>query len=232
MNRAGLLLAGCAALLPVAVTLHAAPPAQTPLPAFTPPQGRQILTRTVTRELPGGAAIVVRRSYAVEFRRAGTGFIVDGELIDTAVDVPAALVPLGELERRRGDPGMFPLQLDRQGRIQPRALQGDSAAHAAGAGAAAAMLANGGLSAADAAGSRGFIDQIAATGALSAWPDDLFCAGRSRTEHRRLALPDGTDGAVEVSVVFAPGRRVERTVVSQLAGTRRTTRESWTIVPA
>ena len=86
--------------------------------AFAPPSGRPlILARKVVRQLPGGAAIVATRRYRVKFRPVADGWEVDGVLIASEIDVPPALAAIAALERARPDDGMFPILLDRTGRI-------------------------------------------------------------------------------------------------------------------
>ena len=72
----------------------------------------------------------------------------------------------------------------------------------------------------------------------SAWPSDLFNpSSLSRSEQRKLALADGQQGKVEVSVEVrgrAAGslpQSIERRVVTEVEGTSRFSREVWTLEP-
>lgn len=241
MKRGTMLLAGVASLLPAQlgpVLAHAAPHELSP--SFEPPTTPLVLTRTLWRSLRDGQEIVVRRSYEVRFRREAGGFLLDGKLIDTAVDAPAALALLAEIERQRPDQGMFPLRLDQAGRILPapqRPALGD--VHHAAEDRSKAMFASTAL---DAEGrkqaavlARSILE--ASVGAAY-WPNDLFSpAMHSRREKRTLALAGGHQGAVEVSVDVLgklPGglpQSVERRVTTEVEGSARFSREVWTLVP-
>ncbi len=78
------------------------------------------------------------------------------------------------------------------------------------------------------------IDQITKIGGAADWPLDLFNPARqSRQEKRRMALPGGAEGEISISVTVQgqlPSglpQAVERTVITELAGTRKVTREQW-----
>jgi hypothetical protein len=67
------------------------------------------------------------------------------------------------------------------------------------------------------------------------WPTDLFSPARGESlESREVALPDGTRGSISVRIQgegLVPGglpQRVERTVLTDLGGSKRTSREIWT----
>ncbi len=240
LNARNLLLVGAAALLPaIAGTVSAQPPAMAALP-FSPSESPQVLTRTVWRTLADGKQIIVRRRYAVQFTRQDNGYLLDGRLLDAAVDAPAMLAPLAELERRRGDEGLFPMQLDAAGQIlananataEAPALRNIARQRSQG------MLAAKPLAPAQQQESALFLKQVAAHGTLAAWPVDLFNpASAERSERRRIALPDGQEGEVSVSIKVLGAhqaglpRAVERTVVTVLAGTSRTSREQWALTP-
>ena len=230
------LLAGAAALLPsVAVPVAAQSPAA-PSQPFAPPESPQVLTRTVWRTLADGKQIMIRRRYAVQFSRQGEGFLLEGKLLDAAVEAPPLLAGLAELERNRGDEGLFPLQLDAEGRIRGGApplkvasgLRDNARERAQG------MLATTPLASQQQLEAGAFLNQLSAQGAPTAWPADLFNpASGERNERRRIALPGGQEGEVRVSVkVIGSPRAVERTVTTVLAGTARTSREQWTLAPA
>lgn len=244
MRRAAFLFAGAAALVPSGVLRAevagpvagvAAGPAR-----FTPPGDELVLTRTVHRALGGGLEIVARRSYAIRFVPDGLGFRVDGRLIDSHVDAPAGLSALAAIERQRPDTGMFPMRLDAEGRLTDAAsARDDEAKHKASA-IAALQVGGSDLSAAEKSQAGSFLTAVAARGAGSAeWPRDLFRPQPgNRRESRRLALPSGGEGTVTVAIAAraAPSdgllEAVERTVMTDLGGTRRETREEWTLARA
>ena len=81
--------------------------------------------------------------------------------------------------------------------------------------------------------------QLASDPRTSPWPTDLFTASNGeRHQHRTVALPDGSQGEVDVllkvAVMLPCGMPAsfERVVTTQLAGTRRVSRELWTLEPA
>jgi hypothetical protein len=236
-----LLLAGAAALLPSVAGQVSAQSREIAARPFSPPESPLVLTRTVWRTLADGKEIVVRRRYAVQFTRQDDGFLLDGRLLDAAVEAPPLLAAMAELERKRGDDGLFPLMLDAAGRIRDRngARLAPPELRDQAQGRAQNLLAATPLDPAQRQETSAFLKALAAQGAPAAWPADLFnpAPGEHR-EHRRIALPDGQEGAVDV-VVKALGvhpdglpEAVERTVTTVLAGTARTSREQWTLVPA
>jgi len=119
MNLARLLIASAAVVLPAShVAAMDGPEAVAASDAFAPPSTPLILTRTLYRDLPGGGKIVVTRQYAVQFSTDGDGYRLDGQLLDTMVQVPERLSALAEVERKRPDSGLFPAYLDRNGLIR------------------------------------------------------------------------------------------------------------------
>lgn len=240
MNGKTLLLAGAAALLPVIAGQVSAQSTAVSSQPFAPPESPLVLTRTVWRTLSDGKQIVVRRRYEVQFSRDADGFRLDGRLLDAAVEAPPLLAALAELERKRGDEGMFPLLIDAAGRIRESVgTQRESPAQRDDAREQAQrLLAGTPQPPAQQQASGAFLTQVAGQGALAAWPVDLFNpASGERHERRRIALPDGQEGEVTVSVKSVEPQRlglprsVERTVTTVLAGTSRTSREQWTLAP-
>ena len=235
-----LLLIGAAALIPaLAGRVSAESPAISEQP-FSPPDAPQVLTRTVWRTLADGEQIVVRRRYAVQFARQGDGFLLDGRLLDAAVEAPAMLAPLAELERKRSDQGLFPMLLDASGRIraESKARPIDPALHQNARAQSQSIIATTPLAPAQQRESADFLNQLATQGVPAAWPVDLFNpANAERSEHRRIVLPSGLEGEVTVSVkvvgMHSHGlpNAVERTVTTVLAGSARTSREQWTLAP-
>jgi len=234
-------LAGAAALLPVAMSAALADTASLDEAThFAPPTTTMIMTRTLVRSLSGGKQIVVKRRYAIRFVAELQGYRVDGELIDTEVEAPPILAGLAEIERKRPDKGLFPARLDRSGMI----LQGgigtvDPAVQRAAVAKANAMIGGTALPP-DAKQERSnLLGQIAAAPAGSAWPVFLFNPGhRERVESRRVPMPDGSEGVVEIRIraegLMPSGiaHMVERTITTRLAGTVRTSREIWTLEAA
>ena len=195
-----------------------------------------LLSRTVIRELADGKQIVVKRSFRVQFVVSADGFVLTGTPIAVSVDVPPVLAQLGELERRRSDSGPFPILIDRQGHISTAA---NSAAAGAGVrlGAkqtATGLIQGGALPDETKRDAVQLLGTMAADPRSSPWPTDLFVAhDGERRQLRSVALADGSLG--EIEVLLRVGKRLpcgmpavfERVITTQLAGTRRVSREVW-----
>lgn len=203
---------------------------------FAPPETPIILTRSLYLPFPDGKQIGVTRTYEIRFSPSGSGFRLDGRLLETRVEAPPRLAALADLERRRPDTGLFPVLLDRQGRIleSPPLSDGANAAHEAALGARAIIA-----QASPPPGLReqinGALNSLTGTRSRSDWPPFLFNPGLAeRTASRTVYLPDGTQGMAETRIsvegLLSGGipRRVERRVTTRLEGTQRTTREVWT----
>jgi hypothetical protein len=204
---------------------------------FSPPENQLVLTRVLHSPLADGSEVVARRSYAVSIKPDGEGFRVDGELLGCEVEAPPQLQALAEIERNRPDTGLFPMQLDRAGMLVPPTANpqpGESIQDAAAM--ASKALESSELDNAGRAQAQGFIARIRSKAAHTLWPSDLFRpeSGR-RIEKHDFALPDGGEGRITVEITAradsAPGvlTELERTVVTEMAGSRRVTREEWTI---
>lgn len=208
--------------------------AAAPQPAFAPPEGPLVLTRTVVRPLSDGKEIVVRRRYEVRFARLGRGFQVDGRLLDCTVDAPPSLRALAEIERRRPDTGLFPMALDERGQILSQAKAGPSASLDDAARLAADKLGAWPLAPMAEAQARAFVQQLQARGSGSAWPADVFQpAPGHHVDRRAIPLADGSSGSVTVDVTAGgprPGGQlasVTRSITTQLGPERRTSREEY-----
>ncbi|MFM5884299.1 MAG: hypothetical protein ACKOQ3_03025 [Novosphingobium sp.] len=236
MNRQAVLLASLAAIIPAAIaTMPAAATAGSAAAPFAPPSNG-VLTRTVWRYLSDGQQIVVTRRYAVRFQVANEGYWLEGNLIEAKVDAPAELAAFAELERQRPD-NTFPIQLDRSGRIvsegappSPETRQRvdqlmRQTLNAARIGAAGKAEALGQVPLLSAAGRAG----------TPVWADLFKAEPGESHEVRKLALPGGAEGEVEVATrvgqggVASPSREVERVVTTRLAGTTKVSREVWSL---
>lgn len=238
-----LLLAGAAALVPTALLTNPAAAAPGDLQRrFAPPGEPQVLTRTLVRTLRDGKQIVVRRSYAVRFVARGDGYIVEGRQISATVDAPAKLASLADIERNQVDEGMFPMQLNAAGQIAampPPPAQPGPAHHAAVA-QSHRMIDQSSLPSQAKPEAHRQVNLIAANGANgNEWPADLFSpAAHDRTDRQRFALPDGSEGDVEVAIrveTAGPGElptRMERTVTTVIGTDSRVSQEIWTLGPA
>lgn len=243
MTFRSILLAGIAALAPGTLAATAAADGaavQDSTRAFRPDRASYILTRTQWRSLADGGQIVVSRDYAIEIRPCEGGYKVDGKLVATSVDAPARLEPLARLERLRGEDGLFPLHLDQSGLIVPGPGTADEEGHRQAAQQSRGLVTGAALPAPVRDDALAMVDRIVASASTAtAWPADLFNpARRQSTERRTLPLPGGEQGEVSVSIRvegLQPGTvpaAVERTVVTRIAGSERSTRERWTLGPS
>lgn len=241
MTGRAIFLAGVAAILPSAAAFpESATTERVQISQFDPPDTPLILTRTVWRSLADGKEIISRKRYAVRIVPDGDGFQVTGELFESAVEAPPALAALAEMERRRSDPSLLPIRLNSNGRIMPEPAAFDPAARQPGARVAQRLVRSSAIASADKDQADSLIDQIARAGGIAQWPSDLFNPSRQmQRERRRMALPGGSEGEVDVSITVHGQRlggqwqgglpaTVERTVVTELEGTHKVSREQWT----
>jgi hypothetical protein len=239
LDRRAVLCLGTGALLLALAPMAAARPANRS-PGFTPPDGPMLYTRRLERALPGGARFVVSRSFAVRFRHAADGFVVEGEQVAVEVDAPDPLAAFARLEREREEVGLFPLLLDADGTIAggagaPLATRLDAAVRET----LAAIEAQS-HDPAERAELVRFVNTFhqSAGKLVTELPRDLFAPAETpRSESREIALPGGDSG--EVVVTFSATRdpatglmrQALREVVTELEGDRRRTLESWQLAP-
>ena len=199
---------------------------------FVPPAGEMVLARSLIRELSDGQRIVVTRRYTIRFAAVPDGYQIDGELIGVDVDAPPRLASLAELERRRVDPGLFPMHIDRAGILDDKAIGAfDPAVRSEARLRATGIL---GLQPSGAETS-GLVGRIANGNGNSPWPADLFSARPGeRSSERLVSLSDGRAGMVfvvlKVDALLPCGlpQRFERIVTTELAGSRMVSREVFT----
>jgi hypothetical protein len=203
---------------------------------FAPPSNTLTLTRTVYRSLSDGKEIVVTRRYAIRFSPEVDGYRLDGEFIGAEVDAPPALAGLAEIERKRLDTGLFPARLDSYGLIRSMGGKIDPEAKQKTIDAAGKVLAKSPIGGEAKRESVGLVSQLANGASPSAWPRFLFNPGAGeRVDTRKVPLPDGSQGEVEVRVSaegLMPGgmaHKVERVITTRLEGTTRVSREVWTL---
>lgn len=237
MTGRALLWASAAVLLPTLVPLTfaaAIEPGQET--RFKPPAEALIISRTVIRELSDGKQIKVVRRYAAQFETDAQGFRLDGKLIDVVVDVPPMLNSLAEIERSRNDSGMFPVYISPNGSILSKSNESaiDQNARKNMAARATAMLADSGMPQQNLQISSQFVANFMQSGSGSPWPVDLFLVRPG--EHRQsrvISLPGGAEGRIEVVTIVKSllpiglPQTVDRTVVTQTAGSRRVSHEIW-----
>ena len=236
MRASALLLAGAALLPALGAQWAIEAAAQSPQFRFSPPSSPMVLSRTIIRELSGGQQVLVKRRFRVQFVADGPGFVLTGVPIDVSVQVPPILARLGDMERQRSDLGPFPIKVDSQGLIHPAATHTDTDVRARkdGQQAAQAMINAAAISASRKRDGEQFLSQLAIDPRTSPWPTDLFVASNGeRRQHRTVALPDGSQGEVDVLLKVAEllpcgmPASFERVITTQLAGTRRVSHEVW-----
>lgn len=203
---------------------------------FVPPAGEIVLARSLIRELSDGKQIVVSRKYRIHFVPIAGGYRVEGDFLGVTVDAPPILSSLADLERRRVDSGLFPMELGTDGLLRAQApALADPALRSEAQSRADTLLGTRANDAGGRAETGRVIGKLAQGGSASPWPADLFHAnpGERRIE-RQVNLADGRIGAVEV-VLRVDGllpcglpRRFERTVTTQLPGSRTVSHEVFT----
>jgi hypothetical protein len=220
----------------LAAALVAAPPALAE--TFTPPGGPLTLTRTVRRALPDGKEVVATRRYEVRITREGDGYRVEGRLLSAGVQAPPSLEALAAIERKRSDAGLFPFRLDAQGLIASATAPGDHASAEAAGTVTRQAITQGPLPPARQRDAAAIVGEIVAKGVAGSgaqWPTDLFRPTLGhRTANAAVALPGGQVGSVTTTIDATrdpAGDRIERTVVTETGGSRRTTREIYTVAP-
>lgn len=207
---------------------------------FVPPAGEMLLARSLIRELSDGKQIVVSRKYRIRFVPIAGGYRVEGNLLGVTVDAPPILSSLADLERRRIDSDLFPMELGNDGLLRAQiSNRADSALRSEAQARAGALLDQRADDSAGRAEAGRVIGKLSQGPSTSPWPADLFNANPGERRLERLVnLADGRTGAVEVILrvdARLPNglpRRFERTVTTQLPGSRSVSREVFTFEDA
>lgn len=229
-----ILLAGCALLAPAELGAAGGPHKA---PVFQPPDGPVMISRTVVRSLIDGKEVRATRRYLVWFRREDDGWRIEGELREVAIDVPPLLEQFAEIERNRVEPGFFPILLDSAGKARTRLGPPIGDASRARVLALGEMMIAGALVSTNARNqATTMLTQVVIAGnGGTTWPVDLFNPEHpDSVETRDISLPDGSRGSINIAMRSEgalPGglpERVERSIVTDLSGTKRSSRETWT----
>lgn len=207
------------------------------LAARTVPEGKFRLERVLRRDLFDSKAILVNRGWLIRFdASAGGGVEVTGEQVTSVVEAPPALAALARLEEQRAA-SLLPLRLsasgtivDRPGDIMldplPETVLEAAADYVAGHSSAPAVD----LSA------REFVAQLSQRQMdwLSRLPRDLFFpAPRRKTAVRKIVLPDGTTGHVDLLEVTTAQESTGllqsylREAVTSVGSSSRRSTETW-----
>ena len=207
------------------------------------PAGTMRLTRELVRELGDGAAITVRRAWAIGFVRQGRGIAVSGRQLSASVDAPPSLAGLARIEEQRDTAAMFPIILSAAGRIVAAGSDGeaDDDDFAPALRAAEQIIASRPQSEDRRASLRRYLAEIhrAGSGQFDTLPADLFYPlGTPLRREETLTLPDGLEGAFTLvwNARAVPGSgwlaEGEREIVTRIEGLERRSREIWTMTPA
>ena len=212
-------------------------------PRIVPPDAPMALTRTLIRELTGGAAVIVTRVFSIRFTADAEGWTIQGTQISSKVSAPEALSALARIEENRVETGFFPMRIDRQGRlvsvIGPESEQSGDALNEAIRYAAGNSVALAG-SVEDAKTLRQFLAIIGRVGPRNrtSVPPLLFVPPDQPLESTvPVVMADGAEGEIrtrfsgitdpETGLMTSAERRVE----TELAGSLKLTREEWSLAP-
>lgn len=232
------LLAGvAAATASLGAGALATPVAAAHADGFTPPDQPMILSRMLRRPLPGGAEVLTQRTYQIRFIRSSDGYRIEGKLLKADIEVPARFEVLAQIERNRPDTGLFPMDLDHQGRLLPgKPRRTDDSTLAAAHLARSLIPAR--LSPHETHNAQAFIGTISATPVQTAWPEDLFSPEPGkRSTVETLPMPDGKTGQVSMEIEASVDSRtgllsqLTRRVTTDLDGSERVTIETWSLAP-
>lgn len=209
-------------------------------PNFAPPASPMLYTRSLVRELPGEASFVVERRFSIRFVPTGNGFQVSGEQVGVDVTAPAALARFVKIEKERREVGLFPIELDVQGRIFGSNKQRDEDMLDIVVQEVSAQLAQFDFSDGERTELAAYVRAVhqTASGLVTELPADLFApADNNRSLSRELALPGGGSGLIQSRFHASTDpdtglmREALREVVSDLGGDRRRITESWKLAP-
>jgi hypothetical protein len=236
VKRAACLLAGIAAMSSAAA-LAAHDGASGQQTAFEPPAGPVKLTRVLRRDLSDGKAIILTRSYRLEFTRRDQGYLVSAVATEVGIDAPPALAALARIELERED-AAFSLELDESGLIVAEQASDSTTTRAMLAARGEALIASAISNASQRTQALAMFSQLAqATGGTSL-PRDFFNPQSPESrEQRALSLPDGSQGQIEIllraerSTTGALPQRVSREVITTLGTSRQTSREDYVLAP-
>jgi len=210
---------------------------------LSPPDAPMLFRRRLLREMSGGNAIVVERGFELRFLPLGHGYRVEGTQVSSAVETPPVLAQIAELERKRVDSGVFPVELDPDGLVldgaSPDARPTPGLDEAVDL--ALARLRERGVSGAQLADANAFFLWLQqAAGTIGAeMPRELFVPPAEPQQVTRVvALPGGGSGTIEtrfwgsISPQTGLMQTAERDIVTRTEETSRRTVETWSLTPA
>lgn len=239
-RRAMLRLTAALALAPLLSTRAVFAAAAQPARSIRPPAYPMIYSRSLQRELPGGAMFEVSRRFAVQFKPDNGGFSIWGEQVSAEVDAPDSLSVLADLERQRIENGLFPLQLDSSGQIISGAVTDDATRVEMALQEVSLQIATLERAADEKAELQQFVNAVQQAGArlTTHLPPDLFAPVQTEREaNRALVLPGGTAGQINTRFQAAKDadtglmQHAVREVLTSLDGQQRRIVERWTLAP-
>ncbi len=211
-----------------------------PAGRLTPPPGPMLFRHRVLREMVGGARIVTERGFEVRFIPLEQGYRVEGAQVSSTIEAPPDLAQLAEIERKRVDTHMFPVNLDSDGFVlagpEPDAHPIPEIDEAVDV--ALAMLRKGGSSEADITAAQGFLFwlQRVASAVGEDMPRRLFVPpAEPEQATRAIELPGGGGGSIEtrfwgsVSPETGLMQTAEREIVTRTEETSRRSGEYWSL---
>ncbi len=205
------------------------------LRSIAPPAQPMTYRRSLERFMRGGESFKATRDFSVRMTSHGLGYRVEGFQTAVRVEAPASLHQFVDLEERRVEDGVFPLTLDAAGLITegrgPVAF-GPEVEIAMESVRQTALRVDG----PDVDELRQLVSAMhqAGAGLITYLPQDIFAPVTSdRTDRRIIELPWGDTGSV--TTIFHGERdpvtglmcNADREVITEMAGDRRRTLESW-----
>ncbi|GAA4047508.1 hypothetical protein [Parerythrobacter jejuensis] len=196
------------------------------------------LSRSLIRTLSDGNAISVKREWQIGFSAVSGGFVVSGRQIAVSVDAPPSLAGLAQMEAKRTETNLFPIELDASGLLRAGVDPLTPASMDNALAKAEDFLAGQAPSDDLKAAARTFaasLDQRAA-GLLSLLPRDLFFPrDKDWREAKTLALPGQQAG--EMTIDFAATTdpdsgllvRADRTISTRIGSSSRRSSEVWSL---
>lgn len=201
------------------------------------PSGPIKLTRVLRRDLSDGKAIILTRSYRLDFTRRGQGYHVSAVATEVGIDAPPALATLARIELERED-AAFTLELDGSGFIVAEQASDRTANRAKLAARGEALIASTMSNNDQRAQALAMFSQLAQATGDTSLPRDFFNPQSPEyREQRALSLPDGSQGQIEIllraerSTSSLLLQRVSREVITILGTSRQTSRENYFLVP-
>lgn len=197
------------------------------------------LTRRLSRSLHDGKAIIVTRSWIIEFEALSQGAAISGEQVAVNVDAPPALARLSEIEASRTS-GLFPILLSPEGMLMAAGENTSQETIDQAIKAAQEYFKERGFSEADTAKQGLIMAQLQRVSGslLDELPSDLFYPStKPYREIRAIDLPDGGLGEFEVrwtathqtdTALLATARRE---VITRVGESERSASEDWTLSP-